>query len=232
MYLLLFDMDGTLLLGATEAHREALHAAVRDVWRIDNPEEAQVEAAGYTDPAIARMILLYFDMPARKIDDGMEAFRRSCVEHFARLCPSSLADHVAPGIVPLLDRLGQRDDVSIALLTGNLEPIAHMKVNRAGIGRHFPHGSGAYGSDAEDRTELPPIARRRAATDGHPHPRKRTTIIGDTPLDIACARADGVRVLAVATGPYSAEQLQDADAVVEDAFELAKLLDVKLAAPA
>jgi phosphoglycolate phosphatase-like HAD superfamily hydrolase len=232
VHLLLFDIDGTLLLGATEAHREALHAALRDVWAIEDPAAARVEAAGRTDPAIARMILLHNGVPARKIDDGMLEFRRSCAEHFVRLCPPSLADHVAPGVAQLLGRLEQRDGVSLALLTGNLEPIAHVKLNRAGIGKHFPRSAGGFGSDAEDRTDLPRIARLRAATDGRPHPRGRTIVIGDTPRDIACARADGVRVLALATGPYSAAQLQDADAVLEDAFALAELLETELAAAA
>ena len=79
--------------------------------------------------------------------------------------------------------------------------------------RHRPPlraGQGGFGSDAEDRDELPPIARARAGG----YPRERTIVIGDTPLDIACARADGVRVLAVATGIFAADELSDADAVV------------------
>jgi phosphoglycolate phosphatase-like HAD superfamily hydrolase len=111
-----------------------------------------------------------------------------------------------------------------ALLTGNFEPIARLKLERAGIGHHFAHGQGAFGSDHEDRAALPPIARRRAAVNGRPHPRERTVVIGDTPSDVACARADGVRCLAVASGPYPAEDLHGADAVAADAGELAGLL--------
>jgi phosphoglycolate phosphatase-like HAD superfamily hydrolase len=114
------------------------------------------------------------------------------------------------------------------LLTGNLEPIAHLKLMRAGIGRYFPRGAGGFGSDAEDRTDLPAIARRRAGHDGAPHPRDRTIVIGDTPLDIACARADRVRVFAVATGPYEAPDLAAADAVVADAVALRPVLEAQL----
>jgi phosphoglycolate phosphatase-like HAD superfamily hydrolase len=228
--LLLFDIDGTLLMGATDAHRGALHAAVHEVWGIEDPAGAHVVAAGRTDPAIARQILLHFGVPARKIDDGMLDFRERCVAHFARLCPPSLADKVAPGVVDLLAQLDLRDGVALALLTGNLEPIAHLKLSRAGIGHHFPRGAGGFGSDAEDRTDLPAIARRRAGRDGLPHPRERTIVIGDTPLDIACARADRLRVLAVATGPYAAQDLADADAVVPDAVALATVLEAQLAA--
>ena len=91
------------------------------------------------------------------------------------------------------------------------EPVARRKLACAGIGHYFAAGQGGFGSDSEDRGELPAVARARAGG----WPRERTVVIGDTPRDIACARADGVRVIAVATGPYSAEALADADAVVD-----------------
>ena len=81
----------------------------------------------------------------------------------------------------------------------------------------------AFGSDAEDRDELPGIARSRAALPAWP--RERTVVIGDTPRDIACARADGVRVVAVGTGPFGIEALADADAVVDDARALLPVLE-------
>ena len=73
---------------------------------------------------------------------------------------------------------------------------------------------------------LPQIARQRAreGQDGE-WPRARTAVIGDTPRDIACARADGVRVAAIATGPYGVEELREADAVARDAGELGDVLE-------
>ncbi len=100
---------------------------------------------------------------------------------------------------------------------------------RAGIGRYFPAGQGGFGSDDEDRAALPAIARRRAGKNGTPYPRDRTLVIGDTPRDIACAHADDVRCIAVATGPFSVEELTDADSVAGDARELGDLLEVELA---
>ncbi len=110
--------------------------------------------------------------------------------------------------------------VRLAVLTGNLEPIAHLKLARAGLGAFFEHGQGGFGSDHEDRTELPAIARARAGG----YPRAQTVIIGDTPRDIACARADEVRCIAVATGPYSAAELDGADVVLETAHDLLAVL--------
>ena len=134
---------------------------------------------------------------------------------------------MAPGIADLLAVLG---DARLALVTGNYEPIARMKLDRAGIGHHFDAGQGGFGSDAEERGLLPAIARRRAGgDDGAPHPRERTIVIGDTPRDIACARADGVRVLAVATGPFPVTALAEADGVAADAFALRGLLARELA---
>ncbi len=128
----------------------------------------------------------------------------------------------------LLAALAARpDDFRLSLVTGNLEPVARLKLKRAGLGRWFAAGQGAFGSDSEDRSELPAIARRRAGRldGGRPYPRERTVVIGDTPRDIACARADGVRCIAVATGSYGAEALAEADAVVASAHGLVAALD-------
>jgi phosphoglycolate phosphatase-like HAD superfamily hydrolase len=114
--------------------------------------------------------------------------------------------------------------VKLGLLTGNYEPIARLKLTRAGLGEAFPLGQGAFGSDAEDRDALPAIARRRAGTAGAPHPRRDTIVIGDTPRDIACARADGVRCIAEATGPFGPDELMAADVVVHDAVQLQRAL--------
>jgi phosphoglycolate phosphatase-like HAD superfamily hydrolase len=115
--------------------------------------------------------------------------------------------------------------VRLSLVTGGYEPIARLKLKRAGLVRHFPAGQGAFGSDAEDRAALPGIARRRAGRDGVSHPRDQTIVIGDTPRDIACARADGVRCFAVASGLFRAAELSGADAVAADAHELRALLE-------
>jgi phosphoglycolate phosphatase-like HAD superfamily hydrolase len=124
----------------------------------------------------------------------------------------------------LLDWLTDQDGVKLGLLTGNYEPIARLKLARAGIDGAFAPGQGAFGSDAEDRTALPAIARRRAGRPTAPYPRSKTIVIGDTPRDIACARADGVRCVAVASGSYTSDALAAADVVARDAAELRLIL--------
>lgn len=216
--LLLFDIDGTLLLKATAAHAAAVIEALRDVYGVTEP--AKVEAAGRTDYEIARAVCLLDGVTAARFDAGREAFRIACVEAYARLCPDDLSEFVAPGMPEVLDALATRDGTRLALLTGNLEPIARLKIGRAGLGHYFEPGQGGFGSDHEDRTELPAIARRRA---GH-YPRSKTVVIGDTPRDIACARADGVRCVAVATGPFGVDDLAKADVVLHSARELLEVL--------
>ena len=223
--LLLFDIDGTLLLKASREHAEAMHVALRRVYGMTEPPTRLVEAAGRTDIDIARQIALLGGVPALRFDEGLDDLRAEVAALYAEMVPEDLSDRVAPGIGDLLETLAAREHVLLSLVTGNLEPVARMKLAAAGIGHWFPAGQGGFGSDSEDRTELPAIARARAGAPGPAHPRADTLVIGDTPRDIACARADGVRCVAVAGGPYSPEELADADAVARDARSLLSALD-------
>jgi phosphoglycolate phosphatase-like HAD superfamily hydrolase len=227
--LLLFDIDGTLLLRAAEAHAAALYEALRVVHGVAEPVREGTEAAGRTDADIARTLLVHAGVSAERIDARADDVRIAACEAYARLVPDDLSAHVAPGIPALLERLAAREDTVLALVTGNYEAIARMKLRAAGIGRFFARGQGGFGSDHEDRAMLPAIARRRAGSAAvgggdEPWPRARTAVIGDTPRDIACARADGVRVAAIATGPFGPDELRGADAVARDAGELGAVL--------
>ena len=229
--LLLFDIDGTLLLRAADAHRDAIHEALRRVHGVTDPVRRGLgEVAGRTDADIARNLLVAAGITATQIDERADDVRIAACEAYARLVPDDLSGHVTPGMDKLLQRLAERDDTRLALVTGNFEPIARLKLRAAGIGRYFARGQGGFGSDHEDRAMLPQIARRRAGDgDRAEWPRAQTAVIGDTPRDIACARADGVRVAAIATGPFGPEELRQADAVARDAAELGEVLEHWLA---
>lgn len=223
--LLLFDIDGTLLNGATDAHRDALHEALRSVHGVDAEQVGlSVNPAGRTDGDIARSILLDAGISAARIDARADAVRASCCRAYARLCDADLTQHVVDGIPELLSWLSGLDGVRLALVTGNYEPVARLKLRRAGIGHWFPTGQGGFGSDSEDRTALPPLARRRAGTRGAPYPRANTVVIGDTPRDIACAHADGDQCVAVTTGRFGAAELREAEVVAGDAQQLRSAL--------
>ena len=223
--LLLFDIDGTLLQRAADAHRDALHHALREVHGVDAAAIGlSLSPAGRTDGEIARAILLDAGVSAERIDERAGDVRAACCEAYAGRCPADLSDHVVDGVAGVLEWLAGLDGVRLALVTGNYEPVARLKLKRAGLGRYFEAGQGGFGSDAEDRAMLPPIARRRAGTPGAPYPRERTIVIGDTPRDIACAHADDLRCVAVATGPFAANALTSADVVATDAGELREAL--------
>jgi phosphoglycolate phosphatase len=171
-----------------------------------------VEVAGRTDAAIARDLLRAAGVAEAAIDARAGEVARAVAAAYDELCPPDLSAYVAPGVVDTLDALAAEPErYRLALVTGNLEPVARRKLASAGIGHYFAAGQGGFGSDSEHRGELPAVARARAGG----WARERTVVIGDTPRDIACARADRVRVIAVATGQFAAEALAEADAVVD-----------------
>ena len=219
--LLLWDIDGTLLQRASREHADALRAALFEVHGELALDGHRVEAAGRTDGAIARDLLVAAGLASGAIDERADDVLAACCALYDELCPADLSPRVAPGVADALVELGGRpESFRFSLVTGNYERVARLKLARAGIGSWFPEGQGGFGSDAEERERLPPIARARAGG----WPRERTVVIGDTPRDIACARVDEVRVAAVATGPYPIEALADADAVVDDARALLPVL--------
>jgi phosphoglycolate phosphatase len=219
--LLLWDIDGTLLQRASMEHADAMRRALVNIHG-SLKEDIRVEAAGRTDGAIARDLLVAAGHAPEAIDARADDVIAAACALYDDLCPADLSARVAPGVADVLPRLAARPDAfRFSLVTGNFERIARLKLARAGIGDWFPAGQGAFGSDAEDRELLPPIARARAGD----WPRERTVVIGDTPRDIACARADGLRVIAVATGPFAVEALADADAVADSVESIVPVLE-------
>lgn len=212
---------------ASVEHGRALRRALTEVHGVEPVEPEYNSYAGRTDGAIARDLLLAGGIEASRIDAGVAAVRDSTSRQYAQLCPPDLSHAVAAGIPELLAELAERPErFRLSLLTGNFEAVARVKLERAGLGSYFAPGQGAFGSDAEDREHLPAVARARAGTadDGGPWPRERTLIIGDTPRDIGAARADGLRCIAVATGPFTVEELAEADFVARDGHEIATVL--------
>ena len=143
---------------------------------------------------------------------------------YARLCPDDLSAHVAPGMPALLERLAARDGHACSRSsTGNYEPIARLKLRRAGIGHFFATGQGGFGSDHEDRAMLPAIARRARAPATATASRGR----GRAPRSSATRRATSPARAPTACasrrsrpGPSAPDELRGADAVARDADEL------------
>jgi phosphoglycolate phosphatase-like HAD superfamily hydrolase len=212
--LLLFDIDGTLVRGRPLTHQLALERAASEVFglRIGNGESpvADVEPWGKTDRQILREVLARAGLAAPE-EQSVRAWERAACEAYLTLEVDGEASDELSATAAALERLRAAGH-ALALVTGNLEPIARRKLALRGLGDHFPLGQGGFGSDADLRPELVPIARARAGTDGRPHPSGDTVLVGDTPLDVAAAAADGVRCVAITGSRFSAQALLDAGA--------------------
>lgn len=205
MRLFLFDIDGTLI-HARGAGRKAIGKAMLEVYGTVGPVDTY-DLRGRTDPRIVIDLMTTAGLP----EDVVRARLSACFQLYVRELEALLANGAAevtvmPGIADLVRRLDERDDAVVGLLTGNIEAGARVKLTPTGLWPYFRVG--AFGSDDIDRRRLPAIARARArALTGHDFPFERVVIIGDTPLDVDCARACGARAVAVATGFHSGDEL-------------------------
>jgi phosphoglycolate phosphatase len=220
--LLLFDIDGTLLgYGGAREHAAALEQALREVYAVDLPDEAvtRVGPWGKTDQRIAREMLALVGIEGDAFDAQRAVWTERVWEIYRDADLGRLAGGAMPGAEAALRWAADAGHRS-ALLTGNIEPIAHHKLAAAGLGSWFERGQGAFGSDAEDRRELVPVARDRAGG----WPRERTVVIGDAPGDVACALADGAVAVAL-IGHFGRDDLAGAHVFIEQLAELGQALD-------
>jgi phosphoglycolate phosphatase-like HAD superfamily hydrolase len=222
--LVLFDIDGTLVLTGGAGAR-AMTLALRDLLGVENGFEG-IAMPGRTDQIILRDAL---DRGGHPNDAALlQEFHDRYLEHLVREIDQPAPGKyrgVMPGVRDLLDLLASRDDVFLALLTGNFRAAARVKLEAFDLWRYFR--CGAFGEDAHERNDLVPVAVDRARSYGLPEPpADRVVVIGDTPLDVACARAAGARAIAVATGGVDVETLRasGADVVFEDLSNTARVL--------
>lgn len=200
---ILFDIDGTLVLTGGAGGR-AMTRAFEELFAVPDAFRG-VPMPGRTDP------LILADAAARAgvvLEPALlDRFKARYYEHLRREVPIGGPRHgVMPGVRELLDTLRARHDVTLGLLTGNYEAAARIKLEHFDLWRHF--GFGAFGDEGRDRNALVPIALERTRARGLPHVTPGDLlIVGDTPLDVACARAGGARVVAVATGSHDVEIL-------------------------
>jgi phosphoglycolate phosphatase len=214
MTVVLLDIDGTLIRTGRAGSR-AMNRAFEDLFGIAGAFDG-VEMAGRTD----RWIL--DDAASRAgIDLSGDNYHRFQDRYFSRLMETlrepAPGKGVLPGVRRLLETLDTRDDVFAALLTGNCEEGARIKLQHFDIWKFFR--CGAFGDEVTDRNHLFDIAMERAEACGVPRAQAAdVVVVGDTVLDVACAKAAGARSVAVATGPCDLDTLRKsgADVVVRD----------------
>ncbi|HJQ20864.1 MAG TPA: HAD hydrolase-like protein [Gemmatimonadaceae bacterium] len=209
MKLVLFDIDGTLLL-SDGAGRRAINRALHEVYGGIGPQDYRFD--GKTDPQIVRDLMRIEGHPDAHIDARM----RNVFERYLAYLDEELSDpahrpYTLPGVPELLDVLERDNGIVLGLLTGNVRDGARAKLQAVGI--DFDRFRvGAFGSDHEHRPELPAIARTRASSDlGLDLHGTALVVIGDTPADLSCGKSIGAKAIGVATGRYSVTDLQRHD---------------------
>jgi phosphoglycolate phosphatase len=232
--LVLFDIDGTLVLTGGAGIR-AMNRACEELVR-HGQALANIPVAGRTDRVILSDVVA---QAGHKLDDGLlerlreryianlreEIERPGLPQSFESLGSRGGLKAIMPGIRELLGTLEQRNDVFLGLLTGNFEAGARIKLEHFDLWRYFR--CGAFGDDSADRNDLVPFAVLRARQCGVPElAPEHILVVGDTPHDIACARAAGALPVAVATGGFTAQQLRQhgADIVFHDLSRMEEFL--------
>jgi phosphoglycolate phosphatase len=220
--LILFDIDGTLLL-TQKAGMQAMLDGGRELFgehfTIDD-----VEFSGRLDP------LIWADLALRnKVanhDGEHERFRAAYGRHLRRRLDANPTATLLPGVKALVEMLPTHNSVTLGVLTGNYPETGRLKIERAGL-QPDVFRVAAWGIDGRTRRDLPPVAIKR-----HLELTKKTldaadvVIIGDTPYDIDCASCHGCRSIGVATGTFDVDMLREAgaDLAVESLAEVEEIL--------
>jgi phosphoglycolate phosphatase-like HAD superfamily hydrolase len=198
--LVLFDIDGTLLRGAGSHHKEALLEGVRRVTGLSASFEG-IDTAGKLDMDLIAALL----KSAGAAGDVCE-IARECQRAYLENCPHDLGPFVCKGARDLLTGLAERG-AAMALVTGNLSAIGWRKMELAGLREFFR--CGAFSEDGAARAQLARIAVTRAREQCHAADDCGICLIGDHRNDVEAAQANGIRAVAVASGPMAADELRN-----------------------
>jgi phosphoglycolate phosphatase-like HAD superfamily hydrolase len=204
MHIILFDIDGTLLHSGG-AGQGGIERALELAFGVTAPTEG-ISTAGRTDRGIGQDLIRFHGL------EETAASHERLMEAYLRVLPSEITRRngvVYPGVRELLSRLSSRNDVRLGLLTGNYREAAWLKLRHYGLAGHFAFGG--FGDEHADRDD---VARQAlAAAIEHHAPQAidhdKLWVVGDTPADVRCGRAIGARVIAVATGVFSSEELAE-----------------------
>lgn len=225
MALLLFDLDGTLLLTGGAGMR-AMNRAGKGLFG-DRFSFDGVEVSGGLDPLL--FIEAALRCGVRDPSAHHDSFKRLYLEMLReelRAAPEGVIP--LPGVLNLLEMLRLREDQTVGLLTGNYRDSAPYKLSAAGIDQSL-FQIAIFGDDAADRRSMVALAiARHEGAIAASIDRRQVIVIGDTPRDVDCAHANGALCLAVATGRYSVDELRNtgADATVADLTDPTRLFSL------
>lgn len=214
--LALFDLDGTLFLTHDPLSGRVLVETLEQTYGVEvDPEApANVEHRGLTAKRIGRNVLRAAGVPDTAVDERLDRWCARFADRYLELLgeDDTAGWAIRPGAAAALAILEDRG-VRLALVTGNPEPMARARLERLGLSRFFRPGEGAFGCEAEERQALLELARMRAGD----WPAAATAEIGDTPADVASARAAGIRSIAITSArTEDPSELAAADVIVHD----------------
>jgi phosphoglycolate phosphatase-like HAD superfamily hydrolase len=207
--LVLFDIDGTLLSGGRAA-RSVFAGALTEVFGTCGDVET-FAFEGKLDPMIVKELLLAAGVP----EETVLRRRGDALALYLDRLEAALATErpvLKPGVAAVLDGVARDGAAVSALLTGNVERGARIKLSAVDLWDRFAFG--AFGDEAARREDLGPIALVKARRLGHTFTGVDCVVVGDAPQDVACARALGARIVAVATGKTPADSLAKAGATL------------------
>jgi phosphoglycolate phosphatase len=207
MKLVLFDVDGTLLLTGGAGMR-AFSTALKQVFDL-SIDFKTIRPDGKTDPLIAKELLAHFGQEDRWNAQLQEELFAAYIRNLKGEMDKARKNgsiNVLPGVRELLEALEAQSDFSVGLVTGNLEEGARIKIEMAGLANFFHFGG--FGSDSEDRTMLIQESIRRGTRLIFPAPVESVFVVGDTPLDIIHGHRAGARAIAVASAGFSLDDLE------------------------
>ena len=210
--LVLFDIDGTLI-NSGEAGTRALNNSFQQIFSINNAF-AGIRMPGKTDIQIIKECLAFHGLQS---GDGILSSVLSEYLNSLRIEMNNNRKRLHPGVIDLLNSLRKMEGYWLGLLTGNIEGGARIKLEVFGLNKYFPIG--AFGSDNEDRNSLLPVAVKKfKGMTNIDIKYEDCIVIGDTPLDVECAKPFGATAVVVSTGSYSYESLlkTKADYVLRD----------------
>ncbi|HVG32440.1 MAG TPA: HAD family hydrolase [Pyrinomonadaceae bacterium] len=226
--ILLWDIDGTLIRSTRAGiFKDYTAPAIAGIFGTAG-RLAEMSVSGMTDLQIVGEALRDEGFTPEQIRERLDDLRTLYMREMERITTAEdNTFYLLPGVREILEAVKSHTRYRSALLTGNLEPAAHLKMRLVGLS-HFFQMPGAFGEDSHDRRDLPALARERISRHlGFELRPQQLIVIGDTPNDIACAKHYGARAVAVATGRlYTAEDLlpHEPDALLDDLSDTALVL--------